>query len=120
MKPDTQPSDHVVPQIWGLRRVVHKAQILQDLKSNIKARAYKKRALTSMYLTLGASHAGVKLYSLVQKASKARSVQIDKTTNSVLKSSGAYICKDSGDIPPPPNPLRSPQGYSHNCFRRHG
>jgi hypothetical protein len=83
---------------------------MQDIKANIRIRTYKKRAAASLLWRLGGIEMGVKLYTLISKAGSSKNINVDRNTNEPLRSSGAYICKDTGDpeIDPATKPLTLP------------
>ncbi len=92
--------------------------MMQDIWNNLKMRTYKKRALTSWVWALGPLGVGIKLYSLLSKASKARAVMTD-LSNRPLRSTGAYICQDTGNAPastsPPSSPSQPAPLFSFAC-----
>ncbi len=66
---------------------------LGDLNKRLKAKEYKRRRLGRVDFELGEDFKiGVAFYSLIIKNKKPNSVLVDPKDNTIIKSTGNYLC----------------------------
>ena len=76
---------------------MNRKSFLQDLEMNVRRKIYKKRAVASVFWSIGADvKLAVKLFNLVQKAVPSKHVSVDLRTSKVLQIAGSHICNDTG------------------------
>jgi len=84
----------------------------EELRSRVRKKEFKKRALTRLSLFIGDSiEIALRLYSLVHETKKSSFIWLDSKDNQPLKSVTKYICEDTGTLLILDNQIKYSYGY---------
>jgi ATP-dependent DNA helicase 2 subunit 1 len=83
--------------------VIAPSELLDELRTEVRKRAFKRRALTHFTLRLGRAgghdvEIGVDLYSLVQEARKSTAAILDSRNLQAVRTDSRYVCEDTGTL----------------------
>lgn len=83
--------------------IIAPGELLDELRTEVRKRAFKRRALTHFTLRLGRAggrdvEIGLDLFSLVQEAKKSTAATLDSRNLQPVKTDSRYVCEDTGTL----------------------
>jgi ATP-dependent DNA helicase 2 subunit 1 len=83
--------------------IIAPGELLDELRTEVRKRAFKRRALAHFTLRLGRAggrdvELGVDLFSLVQEAKKSYAATLDSRNLQPVKTDSRWVCEDTGTL----------------------